>query len=271
VAPLAGCAVSDMGQNEAGMGVACADFDNNGFWDIFVTNFYAQKNTLYRNLGGLQFEDDSRRTRIVATSFDRLGFGTVAFDYNRDGSSDLFIANGHVLGPEHKPFEMRPQILRNDGQARFEDVGIIAGDYFQQLCVGRGAAGADYDNDGDLDLLVTHIDRPVALLRNDTVTQNHFLGLELRRLGRLPPQGTLVIVEAGSRRISSMSVGGGSYLCASDPRLLIGIGDWSEPVTIEIRWQSGAVIRHEHVAVDRYWLAIEGGPLLPLTQGALAP
>jgi len=271
VAPIAGCAISDMGQNEASMGVTCADFDNNGFHDIFVTNFYAQKNTLYRNLGGLQFEDDSRRSRIVAMSHDRLGFGTVAFDYDRDGYSDLFIANGHVLGPAHKPFEMLPQILHNDGQARFDDVGSRAGHYFGQLCVGRGAAGADYDNDGDLDLLVTHLDRPVALLSNETGTRNHFLGIELHRADRLPPQGTQVIVEAGPRRISSMSVGGGSYLCASDPRLLIGLGDWSDPVTVEIRWQSGEVVRHEGVAVDRYWLAIEGRSLLPPIKGAPAP
>ena len=236
-----------------------------------MTHFYAQKNTLYRNLGSLQFEDDSRRSRIAATSFDMLGFGTVAFDFDRDGRADLFVANGHVLGPEHKPFEMLPQLLHNDGQARFDDVGSQAGDYFRKPCVGRGAAGADYDNDGNLDLLVTHVDCPVALLRNETDTRAHFVGIELRRADRLPPQGTQVIVEAGSKRIASMSVGGGSYLCASDPRLLIGLADWSEPVTVEIRWQSGAVVRHEKVAVDRYWLAFEGRELLPPPTGAPAP
>lgn len=268
VAPTAGCAVSDMGLNEASMGVACADFDGNGYCDIFLTHFYAQKNTLYRNLGGLQFEDDSRRARLVAISHDRLGFGTVAFDCDRDGATDLLIANGHVLGPEHKPFAMLPQILRNDGQARFEDIGAQSGDYFQQHCVGRGAAGSDFDNDGDLDLLVTHLDRPAALLRNDTATPHHFLGIELRRADRLPAQGTQVIVEAGGRRITSMSIGGGSYLSVSDPRLLVGLKDWSEPVTLEIRWQSGQVARYENVAVDRYWLAIEGRELLPSFQGA---
>ena len=271
IAPVAGCAVSDMGQNEASMGVACADFDNNGLFDIFLTNFYAQKNTLYRNLGGMQFEDDSRRSRVVAMSFDRLGFGTLAFDYDRDGSSDLFVANGHVLGPEHKPFEMLPQILHNDGQARFEDVGHNSGEYFRKMCVGRGAAGADYDNDGDLDLLVTHIDRAVALLRNETITRNHYLGIELRRADRLPPQGTQVIVKAGSRRITSMSVGGGSYLCASDARLLIGLGDWSDPVTLEIHWQAGGVVRHENVKVDRSWLAIEGAAVLSAASGVRTP
>ncbi len=271
VAPTAGCAVSDMGLNEASMGVACADFDGNGFCDIFLTHFYAQKNTLYRNLGGLQFEDDSRRARLVAISHDRLGFGTVAWDYDRDGATDLLIANGHVLGPEHKPFAMLPQIMRNDGHARFEDVGPLSGDYFRQLCVGRGAAGADFDNDGDLDLLVTHLDRPAALLRNGTVTPHHFLGIELRRADRLPAQGTQVIVEAGARRFTSMSIGGGSYLCVSDPRLLVGLKDWSEPVTLEIRWQSGEVARHEHVAIDRYWLAIEGRELLPSFPGAALP
>ena len=271
VAPESGCAVSDMGQNEASMGVACADFDGNGYYDIFLTHFFAQKNTLYRNLGGLQFEDDSRRSRIAATSFDMLGFGTVAFDYDRDGRADLFVANGHVLGPEHKPFEMLPQLLHNDGQARFDDVGSQAGDYFRKPCVGRGAAGADYNNDGHLDLLVTHVDRPVALLRNTNETRAHFIGIELRRADRLPPQGTQVIVEAGKQRIASMSVGGGSYLCASDPRLLIGLGDWNEPVTLEIRWLSGEVVRHENVAVDRYWLAFEGRELLPPSTGAPTP
>lgn len=271
VAPVSGCAVSDMGQNEASMGVACADFDGNGFYDLFLTHYYAQKNTLYRNLGGMQFVDDSRRGRIVAISHDRLGFGTVALDYNRDGHSDLFVANGHVLGPEHDPFAMLPQILHNDGQARFEDVGKASGDYFNQLCVGRGAAGTDYDNDGDIDLLVTHLDRPAALLRNDTMTNGHFLGIELRRADRLPPQGTQVIVEAGPQRITSMSVGGGSYLCASDTRLLLGLRDWNGPVTLEIRWQSGNVERHENVAIDRYWLAIERHGLWPSTQGASAP
>jgi hypothetical protein len=271
VAPIAGCAVSDMGLNEASMGVACADFDGNGFCDIFLTHFYAQKNTLYRNLGGLQFEDDSRRARLVAISHDRLGFGTVPLDYDRDGATDLLIANGHVLGPEHTPFAMRPQLMRNDGQARFEDVGPQSGDYFQQLCVGRGAAGADFDHDGDLDLLVTHLDRPVALLRNDTATPHHYLGIELRRADRLPPQGTQVIVTAGDRRITSMSIGGGSYLCVSDPRLLIGLKDWSDPVTLEIRWQSGPVARYENVAVDRYWLVQEGRELRPSFQGASPP
>lgn len=271
IAPVSGCAVSDMGQNEASMGVASGDFDGNGFYDLFLTHYYAQKNTLYRNLGGMQFVDDSRRGRIVAISHDRLGFGTVTFDYDRDGDSDLFVANGHVLGAEHDPFAMLPQILRNDGQARFDDVGKESGDYFNQLCVGRGTASADYDNDGDLDLLVTHFDRTAALLRNDTVTRGHFLGIELRRADRLPPQGTQIIVEAGSRRITSMSVGGGSYLCASDARMLVGLGDWSGPVTLEIRWQSGEVSRHEKVAVDRYWLAIEGRDLLPSAQGAGVP
>lgn len=271
IAPVSGCAVSDMGQNEASMGVACADFDGNGYCDLFLTHYYAQKNTLYRNLGGMQFVDDSRRGRIVAISHDRLGFGTVAFDFDRDGDSDLFVANGHVLGPEHDPFAMLAQIVRNDGQARFEDVGKESGDYFHQLCVGRGAAGADFDNDGDWDLLVTHLDRPAALLRNDTVTRGHFLGIELRRADRGPPQGTQVIVEAGSRRLTSMSIGGGSYLCASDARLLVGLGDWGGPVTLEIRWQSGEVARHEKVAVDRYWLAIEGRDLLPSSQEAGVP
>src|SRR6185436_15188801 len=106
------------------------------------------------------------------TSFDFLGFGTVPFDYDRDSAPDIFVTNGHVLGPNHSPNEMQPQLLRNDGKGIFADISQYSGAYFQDRWLGRGAAGGDYDNDGDLDFAVTHISRPVALLRNDTNT-NH--------------------------------------------------------------------------------------------------
>src|SRR5262249_28648338 len=156
----------------------CADFDGDGRPDLFMTHYYHKKNTLYRNRGDLLFDDDSYRTRIAATSFESLGFGTWPVDYDRDGDCGLIIANGHVLGPHIPPFAMRPQVLLNS-RGIFSDVSDEAGSYFREPCLGRGLAAADYDNDGDLDFAVTHLDRELALLRNDTQTNHRFVGLQL--------------------------------------------------------------------------------------------
>ena len=278
VAVESGCAVSGEGQNEASMGVACADFDNDGLADIFLTHFFSQKNTLYRNLGGLLFEDDSRRTRVAAASFQTLGFGTVPLDYDLDGAIDLFVANGHVLGPLHDPNAMRPQLLANDGRGRFADVSSDAGPYFRELWLGRGAAGADYDDDGDTDLAVTHLNRPFALLRNDTLRNDtlrndtlrndtrstgHFIGLKLVSANRIPPIGGRVVVTRGSQRWSRAVAAGGSYLSTGDERLLFGLGDSDGKVDIEVHWPSGNVQRFEQIEVDRYWRLPEGRDAKP--------
>ena len=269
VAVLGGCAVSDNGQNEASMGVACADFDNDQRVDIFLTHFHTQKNTLYRNLGGLLFQDDSRRTRIAATSYQTLGFGTVALDYDLDEDMDLFVANGHVLGPLQQPHAMRPQLLANDGQGRFSDVSDRAGPYFDQLWLGRGAAGADFDDDGDVDLAVSHLNRPAVLLRNDTSRQTAagsdraFLGLTLETRNRIPPVGGRVVVRQGERTWWRPMVAGGSYLSAGDSRLLFAVGSTSQTVDVEVYWPTGQVDRLEALDVNRYWRVREGAAPWP--------
>jgi len=260
----AGCAASDEGLFEASMGVACADFDGDGHVDIFLTHFHAAKNTLYRNYGNLIFADESRRSRIAATSFNLLAFGTVAFDYDRDGALDLFCANGHVLGPNFDPCDMRPQFLRNDGRARFDDItDAVEGTYFREKWLGRGAAGGDYDNDGDLDIVVTHLNRPVALLRNDTETGGHFLGIQLSTPSRIPPVGGRVIVDFAEREMIVPIVAGGSYHSSGDPRLLVGLWDTDQDVRVTVYWPSGRVDSYTQLEVDRYWHIIEGStPIL---------
>lgn len=259
VAQAGGSAVSHSGLNEAGMGIACADFDGDGRPDIFLTHYYHMKNTLYRNRGNLIFDDDSRRTRIALVSNESLGFGAWAFDYDRDGDSDLFVANGHVLGPEQEPNVMRPQLLMNDGGI-FHDVSDEAGDYFRDRWLGRGVAAADYDDDGDLDLAVSHLGRPLALLRNETVTNRRFLGLQLETPYRAPPVGGRIVVTAGNARQILPVTAGGSYLSSSDSRILIGLGDHEGPVRLEIFWPSGRVDRFEELIADRYWCIVEGRP-----------
>ncbi|MEO2019534.1 MAG: CRTAC1 family protein [Fuerstiella sp.] len=263
VAAEAGCSVGGDGRNEASMGIACADFNNDGMVDIYLTHYMDMKNTLYRNLGRLLFRDVSRRSRIAATSFPKLGFGTTPIDFDGDGDSDLFVANGHVLGPLHIPNRMSAQLLENDGTGRFQDVSASSGEYFSQLSLGRGVAAADYDNDGDVDIAVTHVESPLALLRNDTPTKSHFLGLLLSTNGRTPPVGARLVVTSDVHLQTRIVDSGGSYLCASDTRLLFSLKD-SLPVDVEIFWPSGHVDRYSNITVDGYWHVTEGHPLQPL-------
>ncbi|MEZ6061903.1 MAG: CRTAC1 family protein [Planctomycetaceae bacterium] len=253
VADAAGCAVSSDGRNEASMGVACADFDNDGQVDIFLTHYFHHKNTLYRNLGSLLFEDASYRSRIAATSFDSLGFGTAAFDADLDGDEDLFIANGHVLGPLHQPNEMKPQLLQNDGHGRFDDISDRVGGYFHELCIGRGVGSGDYDDDGRVDLAINHLDRTLAVLHNETAGHRNFIGIDLMPKNRVYPVGAQVTITAGSLRRLVPIVAGGSYLSSGDPRIVVGLGDYDGPVDIDIMWPGGETTGYTGLQRNRYW------------------
>ena len=254
-ASSAGAAVSADGMNEASMGVAAADYDRDGLPDLYLTHYYQMKNTLYRNLGGLLFEDDSLRTGVAATSLAYLGFGTIPIDYNLDGLPDVFIANGHVLGPAIEPNAMTPQLLRNTG-AGFEDISRFSGRYFVDAWIGRGVAGADFDNDGDTDIAVSHIDRPVSVLRNDTLDSPAFVQLELLRPDRGSVVGARVAVRSGELSSEQTLSTGGSYLSTNDSRLLFPAS--GATADIEITWPDGAVEQHQGVAVGRQFLCLPG-------------
>ena len=262
VAAESGCAVSGSGLNEASMGISLADFDGDGRIDIYLTHYYHMKNTLYRNLGNLLFDDASYHSRIAATSHESLGFGTAPFDYDRDGDFDLFIANGHVLGPEQQPNEMRPQLLRND-DGIFADVSSTAGRYFEGLWIGRSVAAGDFDNDGDVDLAISHLNSPFVLLRNDTPTRGrHFVGLELKSVAGTLPVGGRVVLRTNRRQTTYSVSAGGSYLASADDRVLLCWSETEQLNEIEIHWPSGRVDRlgDDSVLHDKYWRVREGMP-----------
>lgn len=260
LAQESGCAVSGDGMNEASMGISCADFNGDGRIDIYLTHYYQMKNTLYRNLGGLLFEDDSLRTGVAAQSFGYLGFGTTPLDYNGDGAPDLFVANGHVLGAGNSPNAMTPQLLQNDGQGNFRDVSADAGEYFLSPWLGRGVAAADYDDDGDTDLVVTHLDHPVALLRNDTLTAPRFLGVSLGQIDRHAAVCARVTVTCGEKRFTQIAGAGGSYLSTHESRMLFALENTSDsaPIAVEVQWPSGRVDHFPDLGSGIYWQLVEG-------------
>lgn len=256
IATTAGAAVGGDGLNEASMGIAAADYDNDGLPDLYLTHYYQMKNTLYHNLGGLLFEDDSYRTNVAATSYAYLGFGTIPLDANSDGRMDVFIANGHVLGPAIEPNAMTPQLLLNLPSG-FEDVSASAGSYFRDVWIGRGVAGADFDNDGDLDIAVSHIDRPVSLLRNDCVNGGSFLGVELVDSSRTLPLGARIRVIQDEKVQEQTQSAGGSYLSTGDSRLLFFIAD--AECEVEVTWPDNSVSRHSGLRPGRYYRMDKNG------------
>ncbi len=258
LATSAGCAVSDDGENEASMGIVTEDFDGDGRPDIFLAHFYQAKNTLYQNLGQLLFADVSRKTRIAATSLHNLGFGTVGLDWDRDGRMEMFVATGHVLGPSVQPYQMQPQLLWQAANGTFVDVSDdVGGAYFGGKWLGRAAAGADYDNDGDLDIAVSHNISPITLLRDDTAAPGRFLGLDLRTPSRIPPIGGRVEVSCQGRKTIRPIASGGSYLSSPDPRILVTLPPGESPADVTIHWPSGRVDRFS-LEGDGYYRVLEG-------------
>ena len=252
------------GMAQAGMGVDAGDFDNDGDFDLFVTNFSQDYSTLYQNQGPY-FEDITPKAGLWKPTYVSLSWGTAFFDYDNDGALDLFIANGHIYsqldGVEgHAETYRQPnQLFRNQG-GRFVDVSDKAGPGMALVQSSRGAVFGDYDNDGDVDVAVINIDDRPNLLRNDGGNAGHWLqvktvGTRSNRMGI----GARVRVRSDSlvqvREVRS----GSSYLSQNDTRAHFGLGERTRVDTVEVRWPSGMVDRLVDVAADRLIVVQEGG------------
>jgi hypothetical protein len=240
-----GTAFNRYGASEAGMGVAAGDVDGDGRFDLFVTNFFGETNTLYRNEGGLLFCDVTREIGLAAPSMARLGFGTCLADFDRDGWLDLFVTNGHVhdrlqeIGRD-EPYAQLAQVFHNDRGARFSDVSAGSGRFFCEPHVGRGAATADYDRDGDVDVAVNHLNGPAALLRNDAAAAGGWLQIELiGTTSNCDGVGAVVTVDLGSRTLVQAAQAGASYLSCHESRLSVGVADAQRIRRVSVRWPSG--------------------------------
>ena len=241
----AGVQYNEDGHAEAGMGVDFGDFDNDGYADLFVTNYSRETNTLYWNDGRGRFADFTAHFGLGAPSYLPLGFGAKFMDYDNDGDLDLYVGNGHVVDNiEQLDADLRyaqPDLmLRNQGGAHFEEVSDLLGADFVAESVVRGAAAADWDNDGDLDLLTTTVAGRPRLLRNDGGNRQHWIELLLVGAGQRDALGARVTVTAGGARQVRERQSGGSYLSSHDPRLHFGLGRATK-ADIAIRWPDGQV------------------------------
>jgi hypothetical protein len=273
VAVRYGVAYSESGQLRSGMGVAAGDYDGDGRIDLLVTNFYEEGDTLYRNVGPGDFQVTTALARLTAPSRGSLGFGAGFFDADNDGRLDLFVANGHLndVRPLGMPYHMPPHLFQNNGRSGFVDRAAGAGPYFQSAWLGRGVAFGDLDNDGDPDMVVTHLGRPPAVLINDTAPRGHFLNLTLKpKRGGVPCVGARVEAECGGRRLVRVLAGGTSYLSASDSRILVGLAESGRIDRLEVRWPSGTRQEWRGVEADRWLEATEGSSELRPAAGSKA-
>jgi enediyne biosynthesis protein E4 len=250
-----GVALTGTGATMSGMGVACGDYDLNGWLDLFVTNFYQERSVLYQNMGTTGFVDSADATGVGALSRDRLGFGTMFLDANLDGLPDLFVANGHIsdMTPFGVPYKMRQQFFVNDRGKTFRDSSNWAGPYFHEQLLGRGAAAADFNNDGLPDLVVSHILDPAAILINRTKQHGHWLGLQLiGTSANRDGTNAKVIVELHGEARPYELIAGGGYLSSSDKRCLVGTGELTDLTGVRVRWSSGRVQDLGPLQLDQY-------------------
>jgi len=261
---VAGVAVSSDGEFEAGMGTDAADTTGNGRMDLIVTHLDMQLARLYQNMGQQSFDDATLRSKIGYATYHMSGFGTRFMDYDNDGAIDLFMANGHVLDNIERYHSdvlyAEPKLMfRNTGRGVFENVSDRLGPDFQLPRVSRGAAIADFDNDGDLDILVSNNGQPPQLLRNDGGNTNHWL--EIFLIGTKSNRdgvGARVKLTAGDLVVYDQRKGGMSYQSAQDPRLHFGLGQHTKVDQLEITWPSGLITKLTGLPCDKI-IAVEEG------------
>jgi len=230
------------GKPQAGMGTDAGDIDGDGLFDLFVTNFSEELNALYRNTGDFIFEDISHDGDL-GSSFIPLGFGTLLSDFDNDGDLDIYVTNGHVIDnvelySPHLSY-MQTDLLYENLGGRFRDVSDKSGPVFRQKHVGRGAAVADFDNDGDLDLAVSLCGGKALLMRNETGNRNRWIAFQLEGKKERLALGARLFVTANGKTQVKQVTNVASYLSSNDLRVYFGLGKANRVDEVKILWPSG--------------------------------
>ena len=262
IAVPAGCGLDENGVALSGMGVAVADYDGDGWLDIARTNFSEQVTTLYRNYGNGAFEDASIKAGL-GVNRKYLGFGVGFVDFNNDGWKDLFLANGHVYSQIanrklHISYKEPKVVYRNLGNGRFQDVSFEAGKAIRAENLARGCAFGDFDNDGDVDVVINNLDGPPTLLRNDGGNRNNWMIVKcVGTRSNRSAIGTRVRVTSGGRSQIDEVMSGSSYYSQNDLRLHFGLGKANKVDDLEIAWPSGRKETFKHLPVNQFLVVEE--------------
>ncbi len=263
-----GCALNAEGVREANMGIACGDYDNDLDLDLYVTHYFMEHDTLWRNENNQYFVDVTRAAGLSVPTLQQLSWGTQFIDIDNDGWLDIFIASGHINdeGSDAVPFKMPPQLMFNAGAetnpVRFIEVTREAGPYFQQRYIGRASAMCDFDHDGRVDLAVLHHLAPSAVVQNRTQPVGNYICLEFVGT-RSARDGTGVRVYVTcegdpTRTLMRELVGGGSFQAADAHELLIGIGQAERVSKLTVRWPDGSLQTFGPLPANRRYRVYQG-------------
>jgi hypothetical protein len=255
VGVASGVAANSQGKGTGSMHGSIGDIDGDGLIDILVSDL--DYGALYRNIGNGLFIDITEESGVAAAMEGKSSWGAQLFDYDNDGDLDIVAANGTA----EELISQYPLLLENDGKGHFKNVGKEHGSYFSTKRSGRSLAVWDFDNDGDLDLVISHLDKngsPV-LLRNDGGNSNHWLGLTLKgKDGPASAIGAKVTITAGGKKQVMVNQWATSYLANNDPRIHFGLGQQNKIDLLEVNWSNGKKEVYKNIDSDRYITIKEG-------------
>jgi len=261
---LMGFAYNLDGMEQGSMGVDCGDYDNDGWLDFYVTSYQQEYASLYRNLGGLGFEDVTMTTGAGAGTLHNVTWGCSFVDFDNDGDRDIFVACGHLqdnieLWDDRSTYLQHNILYMNTGDGKFVDVSDASGDVRKGKHSARGAAFDDLDNDGDIDVVILNSRQGPTILRNDSPTKGHWLQIRLRGVKtNRDGVGAQVRVTAGDLKLLDEVHSGRGYQSHYGMRLHFGLGNRTKVDRIEVRWIGGGVDVFENIAVDQLITLTEG-------------
>jgi enediyne biosynthesis protein E4 len=262
VALSVGVAGDDRGGPNGSMGLDAADYNHRGRPSLWVTNYENELHALYRNDckdGRECFQYCTQVAGLAVIGKANVGWGTRFLDVDLDGWEDIMVAHGHVIlhSPTKSPRRQLPVLMRNV-QGKFVDATAQAGSYFQKPHSGRGVVTGDLNNRGRTDLIISHLNEPVDVLKNVAETTNHWLGIDLAGLKKRDVVGARIVVEVDGATLTHFAKGGGSYASTSDRRQLIGLGSAAEVRRVTVQWPWGKEQVWQGLKPDRYWKLTEG-------------